>query len=399
MNKLIIRILLTSLVGMMVLGLTAVQAGTIKVGITFNMVSETGQKMGQMVMAEFAKQNELGGINGHQLKPILLRSDCKTDKGVANVSRFVHQDKVHLIIGATCSGVTIASMEVSRKAGVPQITPHSTNQTVTMKGNPWIFRSSISGRFGATALPYWTSKNVGTNITYVYGSDAGAQGFMKRYKGYLKKHYGVDPAGSFMVPEDAIDVRAQMLKAKATDADAILIAGLPAVGGRWFRQAKEVGIKVPLFSGDGISNVMVPKAAGDAIVGAWFNAAYSGYDNRPIARLFNAMTKEKYGVPFPGQDLAQAWDVSQIVFAALRRAKLTLTDASLADDRTAIRDALASTRNYMGLSSGPISFCKDPSPQCRDGARTPVMVRYTKGGENFELELFDRPTMDIDTGL
>ena len=73
--------------------------------------------------------------------------------------------------------------------------------------------------------------------------------------------------------------------------------------------------------------------------------------------------------------------------------------ASLADDRTAIRDALASTRNYMGLSSGPISFCKDPSPQCRDGARTPVMVRYTKGGENFELELFDRPTMDIDTGL
>ena len=79
MKKLFRRILLASLVGTMALGVTAAQAGTIKVGITFNMVSETGEKMGQMVLDEFEKQNELGGINGHQLEPILLKSDCKTD--------------------------------------------------------------------------------------------------------------------------------------------------------------------------------------------------------------------------------------------------------------------------------------------------------------------------------
>ena len=33
------------------------------------------------------------------------------------------------------------------------------------------------------------------------------------------------------------------------------------------------------------------------------------------------MTGEKYGIPRPGQDLANAWDTSQIVFEALRRAE------------------------------------------------------------------------------
>ena len=87
------------------------------------------------------------------------------------------------------------------------------------------------------------------------------------------------------------------------------------------------------------------------------------------------------------------------MFEALRRARLTLDDASLAADRTAIRDALASIRNYQGLASGPISFCEAATPQCRDGNRTPVIMEYTKGGENFELKIIARPTMDINTGL
>ena len=65
----------------------------------------------------------------------------------------------------------------------------------------------------------------------------------------------------------------------------------------------------------------------------------------------------------------------------------------------AIRDAIASVKGYTGLASGPISFCADPTPQCRDGNRTPVLIAYTKGGEEFETEVLARVTTPIDFGL
>jgi hypothetical protein len=84
---------------------------------------------------------------------------------------------------------------------------------------------------------------------------------------------------------------------------------------------------------------------------------------------------------------------------ALKSTDLELSSSSLAADRTAIRDAIASVEGYEGLASGPISFCAAPTPQCRDGNRTAVLIGYTKGGENFETEVLARVTMEPDFGL
>ena len=56
-------------------------------------------------------------------------------------------------------------------------------------------------------------------------------------------------------------------------------------------------------------------------------------------------------------------------------------------------------KDYEGLASGPISFCADPTPQCRDGNRTVVLIGSKKGGEDFEVGILDRVTMPIDFGL
>jgi ABC-type branched-subunit amino acid transport system substrate-binding protein len=110
------------------------------------------------------------------------------------------------------------------------------------------------------------------------------------------------------------------------------------------------------------------------------------------------MVKQKYKFACPDHDFSQAWDAAQIVKLALAKANLKLTDASLAEDRRAIRDALA-TIKYEGLASGPIEFCAAPTPQCRDGNRTAILVQYTKGGENFETRILSRVSFDKDFGL
>src|SRR5437762_5820720 len=126
------------------------QDGVIRIGITLRMIVDNGLKYGQMAKEELEAVNASGGINGHKVEVILLDDECKPDKGIANVNRFIHQNKVHLVMGSTCSSVSLPMVDVTAKEEVAQIVPHSTNTNVTKKGSAWVFRTSVSERFYAS---------------------------------------------------------------------------------------------------------------------------------------------------------------------------------------------------------------------------------------------------------
>ena len=71
----------------------AVAEDNIRIGITLRMIVENGLKYGQMTKEELEAVNATGGINGKKVEVILLDDECKPDKGVANVNRFIHQSK------------------------------------------------------------------------------------------------------------------------------------------------------------------------------------------------------------------------------------------------------------------------------------------------------------------
>ena len=192
-----------------------------------------------------------------------------------------------------------------------------------------------------------------------------------------------------------------MQKIKSLGVDGIMVAALAETMARALVQSYEAGIgeEVRRIGSSSASNAPVPKIAGDAVKGVFFTAAYSAADTRPIAKLFNDMTRSRYGIHAPDHDFSQAYDLVRIMEIAMRNADLGLTGSSLAADRTAIRDAIANVKGYQGLASGPISFCAAATPQCRDGNRTAVLIGYTKGGENFETEVLARVTMPEDFGL
>ena len=112
---------------------TSVFAGTIKIGVSIRMKSDTGKKYGQMVVDEFDAMNAAGGINGHKIDVKLLNDECKSDIGVANATKYAYQDRVHLFVGSTCSSVSLPIVDVIHKARVPMLIPHSTNYKITLK--------------------------------------------------------------------------------------------------------------------------------------------------------------------------------------------------------------------------------------------------------------------------
>lgn len=380
---------------------TAAFAGDIRVGITMRMVSENGQAYGQMVMDEIKAINDAGGINGNMIEATLMNDECKSDKGVANANKLIFQEKIHLLIGSTCSSVSLPIVDVTAKAGVPQMIPHSTNSKITQKGSEWVFRIPVSGRYYGGVNAKYVGENIGTKIAYICAADAASVGDCANMEKQMRARFGVDPAYRADVQEKEVDFRSHMQKIKSMNVDGILVAALAETMARALVQSYEAGIgeDVRRIGSSSASNAPVPKIAGDAAKGVFFTAAYAAADNRPIAKLFNEMTRQRYGIHAPDHDFSQAYDLVRIMEIALNNADLNLSDSALAADRTAIRDAIANVEGYEGLASGPISFCAAPTPQCRDGNRTAVLIGYTKGGENFETEVLARVTMEPDFGL
>jgi branched-chain amino acid transport system substrate-binding protein len=382
-------------------GTPAMAQDTIRIGITLRMIVENGLRYGQMTKDELESVNAKGGINGKKIEVILLDDECKPDKGVANVNRFIHQHKVHLVIGSTCSSVSMPMVDITAKEEVPQIVPHSTNANITKKGSAWVFRTAVSERFYASVHAKYLSENVGKKVAYLYTNDSAGIGFAKDYMTFMRKTYNIEPVYEAQMQETDLDFRSHLLKIKSLNPDVLAIGGQLDAIARITQQSYEVGIpsRVRRVAASAASNAPVPELAGDAAKGLTFAAAFSCKDERPVAQEFVKMVQEKYKVRCPDHDFSQAYETAQIVKLALSRAKLTLTDASLAEDRKAIRDALASIRDYSGLASGPINFCADPTPQCRDGNRTGILVEYTKGGKDYDMRVLARVSFDADFGL
>ncbi len=386
----------------LVTGLAATAlAGEIRIGVTMRMVSENGQKYGQMVVDEFDMINKAGGINGHTLDVTLLNDECKSDKGVANANKLIFQEKIHLLVGSTCSSVSLPIVDVTAKTKVPQIIPHSTNEKITQKGSAWVFRVPVSGRYYAGVNAKYVGENIGKKIAYLCAADAASQNDCEAMQAQMKSQFGAEAAYVAQVQEKEVDFRTHMQKIKSAGVDGIMIAALAETMARALVQSYEAGIpaSVNRIGSSSASNSPVPAIAGDAAKGVFFTAAYAAADDRPIARLFNEMVRQRYGIHAPDHDFSQAYDLVRIVEIALGNADLKLDSANLAADRTAIRDAIANVKGYQGLASGPISFCAEATPQCRDGNRTAVLIAYTKGGKDYVTEVLARVTMPVDFGL
>lgn len=379
----------------------AAQDGTIRIGVTLRMVVENGLKYGQMVKDEFEAANAAGGIGGKKIEVILLDDECKPDKGIANVNRFIHQHKVHLVLGSTCSSVSLPMVDITAKEEIPQIIPHSTNQSITKKGSAWVFRVPVSERFYASVHAKYLSENVGKKVAYLFTTDGAGIGFARDYMAFMKKTYGVDPLYEAQMQETDLDFRAHLLRIKSMNAEVLAIGGQADAIARITQQSIEVGIpaRVRRVAASAASNAPVPELAGDAAKGLTFAAAFNCNDDRAEAKAFVKMVQDRYKVRCPDHDFSQAYDTTKIVLQALRAAKLDLTDAGLKSDRLAIRDALAGIKNFQGLASGPISFCAEPTPQCRDGNRTGILVEYVKGGKDFDTRILARVSFDADFGL
>ena len=227
----------------------------------------TGAQMKNGADQAAADINAAGGILGQKIT-VSYGDDASDPKQGVSVANKFAADGVKFIIGHYNSGVTIPSSEVYQENGILQITPASTNPTVTERKMWNIFR--VCGRDdqqGQVAGEYIAKHFKGKKIAIVHDKTTYGKGLADETKKTINKA-GMKDVLYEGVNTGEKDYSALVSKIKQSGADLIYWGGLYTEGGLIVRQMRDQGVKAPLMGGDGITSDEFASIGGPGVEGS-----------------------------------------------------------------------------------------------------------------------------------
>jgi branched-chain amino acid transport system substrate-binding protein len=309
--------------------------------------------------------NAKGGLNGRKVKLITYDDAGKTEEVVNSVNRFIKQDKVVAVLGEVASSRSKVGGAICQKAGVPMITPSSTNPDVTKIGNMVSRVCFIDPYQGPVGARFVKDKLGLTKGAVLYNR---AQDYSTGLKdGFVS---GFQAAGGTLTVQSAYndgdnDYSAQLAAIKATAPQFVYIPGYYSEVVAIAKQARRLGLNVPLVGGDGwVSEDL--KNAGDALDNCYFTDHYAQEEARPEVQEFVKKFQADNGGKAPDSMAALGYDAANVLFDAMGRAK------SLNGDDLAA--AINATKGFKAVT-GTITL--DANRDAQKG----VVVQKVMGGK------------------
>jgi len=251
----------------------------------------TGAQMKNGVEQAAADINATGGILGQKIT-VEYGDDVSDPKQGVSVANNFASDGVKFVIGHYNSGVTIPASAVYQENGILQITPASTNPTVTERGMWNIFRTcgrdDQQGKVaGAYILAHFKDKRIAfVHDKTTYGKGLADETLKTINAGGMKEvlYEGINTGEK--------DYSALISKIKQAAPDLVYFGGLYTEGGLIVRQMRDQGVKAPLMGGDGITSDEFATVGGPGVEGTYMTY---GADprNRPEAKAAVAEFRAK----------------------------------------------------------------------------------------------------------
>lgn len=334
--------------------------------------------------------NAKGGIGGVLIKMVVEDDQGKPEEAATAVSKILSRDRPVAVLGEVASTNSLAAAPLLQTNGVPMISPSSTNPKVTEQGD-FIFRVCFIDPFQGTAgakFAYTTKglRNVGVlkDVKSDYSTGL-AQYFTETFV-----KMGGAIAGEEAYSKGDVDFKAQLTGLIAKNPDALFIPGYYTDVGLIARQARELGFKGPFLGGDGWDSADLTKIGGEAIIGSFFTNHYAVDDPNPVVQGFISKYEAKYNEK-PDGLAALGYDSAQVLYAAMTevakdpkmaealsdRSALPATEGSRKAARAALRDAIAKTSAFVGVT-GTISIDAQ-----RNAQKPAVVVEVTAEGNKF----------------
>lgn len=270
--------------------------------------------------------------------------DTKSDKiEAANaVTLLVEKEKVVGIIGEAISGNTMAGNPISEAAKVPSVSPTATNPLVN-QGKEYAFRAcfidpfqgEVAARFAQKELKAQTAAVV-IDIAQDYCVGLG-NFFVKEFV----KNGGKIVSTTYIQTGDQ-DFSAQLSAIQAAKPDVIYAPNYYTEDALMAKQARDLGMKAPILTGDGAQADALIEIGGASVEGMYFTGHFhKEAATTERAKEYIKLYEKKFNKEADAFGALGA-DAYFLLVDAIKRAGST--------DPIKVREALAKTKDFQGVS-------------------------------------------------
>jgi branched-chain amino acid transport system substrate-binding protein len=312
-------------------------------------------------------------INGKKATFVLVTEDDGADpkQGTAVAQKLVDA-KVQGVIGHLNSGTTVPASKIYNDAGIPQISPSSTQPMYTKQGFPGAFRVVANdNKLGGTLGKYAVTKLGAKNIAVIDDRTAYGQGVATEF---VKGAKGAHIVAKEFTTDKATDFTAILTSLKAKKPDLVFFGGMDAVGGPMLKQMKALGINAKFMGGDGVCTEGMIRLAGDGLGEGNVTCAEAGGVMGPQEKVladFSARFKKRFNADVQLY-APYVYDSVMVMAHAMQNAK--------SSDPAKYLPELKKIK-HQGVT-GMIQF--DDKGDIKDGALT---LFTFKGGKRTKLEV------------
>jgi branched-chain amino acid transport system substrate-binding protein len=302
---------------------------------TFGQSSHKGTELA------FEKLNAAGGVLGRKFQLITEDNQSKAGESATIVKKFLSRDHVAAVLGEVASGRSLEAGPICQAAGIPMISPSSTNPKVTEVGDA-VFRVCFTDPFQGRLLADFATKTLKVRKVAILSDTASA--YSVGLAQYFKEPFVA--AGGAVVTEVKYasrdkDFKAQLTAIKASEPDGICVPGYYTEVGLIVKQARELGLTVPIFGGDGWEAPQLIEIAGnEALKNTFYSTHFSPVQDSAQVKEFVAAFKARYQ-EVPDAMAALGYDSAMALAEAMKKAGTT--------DPAKVRAALAAT-DFVGVT-------------------------------------------------
>ncbi len=356
----------------------AATSNEIKIGANFELtggVANFGKQTLNGIQMAVKEVNAAGGVLGGK-KIVVVVADNKSEPAEATnaITKLITQDKVVAVLGPVTSTNVLATVQVAQDNKIPVLTATGTNEKITVDGGkvrPFAFRACFIDPFQGRVMANYASKTVKakTAVIYVDSSSDYSKGLSQSFEATFTQNGGKILGKEAFLAKDQ-DFKATLTKIKAMNAEVIFIPAYYEEVGKIVKQARELGITVPMLGTDGWDDPKVVEIAGAAALNnTYFSNHYSSQDKDPNVVKFVEAYKKEYNQE-PSALAALGYDSGLMIIDAIKRAG--------AADSVKIKDALEQTKNLQ-VSTGILTIDSNHNP-----VKSAVVIEMKDGKQSFK---------------
>jgi len=326
----------------------ACAAGTIKIGGLFSVtgppafLGEPERNTAKMVVDQI---NKAGGIKGQKLELIVYDTAGDATKAVQMATKLIRDDKVVAIIGPSTTGETMAVIQIAERERVPLISC-AAGSRITDPVKRYVFKTAQNDGLAVSKIYEHLQQQKINRVAILTVSDGFGSSGREQLK-LLAAKYGIQLLVDDTYGPKDTDMTAQLTKIRGSQAQALIVWGTNPGPAVIARNAKQLGLKLPLYMSHGVSSKKFIALAGDTAEGVKLPSgkvivadALPKKDPQKVALLSFVKDYQNHyrqeGDHFGGH----AWDAVMLLKGVIEQGSTT---------PESIRDGLEKTRSFHGI--------------------------------------------------